>query len=471
MNKTFYRQLDSRWRYLPFPGKGDNIGGNGCGCCSITHVIIELDRYKRYTPADVRPSMVRYATRDGLLHAGIDAALKFYGLDYIHVGTKDPMSKAWKYLGHDGYHAGVLLFYSGKGPDGTQWTSCGHFVAFVGYKIVNGKHWFFLKDSGDRVSTHVNIKGKKIKVRHNGWWCYEDSMKGCLPKLWIAKIPEGKVPKKVDNTPKKETPKVEAKSSTGYSGTLPSFPVKVKEPKGKLIANLATEYAYAGEPKSAAWPKGKPKDAYKKALNKAYPDRKGWGASPKAGASCDVFVGTVVRMAGIDKDFPRGLDQQQPRLAKSSAFDCVISTTKGNVKMGDLKDGDIITYRYNGGAGHIMIFADSKAKHASHDKWYGRTTSISSRLKISGRKWIKVYRAVGTYEATRSYIKKGDKIDAVKQWQNYLNWYFGKNVLVADGIFGDQTDKYSKEFQKAMGLDPDGFVGPVTIDKAKGVKK
>lgn len=467
MNKTYFRQLDPKWRYLPFPGKGDNIGGNGCGCCSVTHVLLELDRYKNYTPATTRPYMVRYATHDGLYHSGIGASLKYYGLDYIHVDKSDPMSKAWKYLGKDGYRAGVLLFYSGKGPDGTQWTGSGHFVAFVGYKVVGKKHWFFLKDSSDRTSTHVNIRGKKVKQRHNGWWCYEDSMKGCLPKLWIAKIPVEKSEKKSDTPAKKE----ETKTPAAYAGKYPEFPIKVKAPIGDLIAEKADTLAYASEPKSASWPSGSPKAAYKKALNAAYPSRGSWGKSPRDGASCDVFVGTVIRSLGIDKNFPRGLDQQQPYLAKSSKFKCVATSYKSNIKIDDLKNGDIITYRYDGGSGHIMINKGGKAKHAHHDKWYPRTSSYGNRLKISGKKWIKVYRATGTYEKERSYIKLGDSGSEVSLWQALLNWYNGKAVLTVDGIFGDETDKYSKAFQKAVGLDPDGFVGSITIGKAKEVKK
>ena len=198
-NKAIYRQADSKWGSLPFPSGGYTIKGNGCGCCAVTHVIIELDKYKNYTPATIQPYMKQYATKDGLYHSGIPASLKHYGLEVTEIGTSDPMSKAWKLLGSDGRRAGVLLFYGKKGPDGTVWTTSGHFIAFVDYKIVNGKHWFYLKDSSDRTSTHVNINGKRVNERHNGWWCYENSMKGDLPKLWIAKIP-GEETKKTTTT-------------------------------------------------------------------------------------------------------------------------------------------------------------------------------------------------------------------------------------------------------------------------------
>lgn len=169
-------------------------------------------------------------------------------------------------------------------------------------------------------------------------------------------------------------------------------PKEYKPPQGNKIGIKANELAYSGAPSEAKYPSGHPTSAYKAALNKVYPDRSKWGKAPKVGASCDVFVGTVVKSCGIDSKFPRGLDDQQPYLAKSTKFQCVVSVTNRDVKKSELHDGDIITYRYNGGSGHIMIYHGGKAKHAALNKWYGRTTAIDSRLKIKGKKWIKVYR-------------------------------------------------------------------------------
>lgn len=167
----------------------------------------------------------------------------------------------------------------------------------------------------------------------------------------------------------------------------------LKPSNADLIANKAVELAYTGSPKIAAYPTGKPTAEYKAALNKAYPDRSGWGKGPKAGASCDVYVGTVVRTSGVDKDFPRGLDQQQPYLDKSDKFKRVLNLTGRDLKEDELQDGDIITYRYKTGRGHICIWKDGKLKHAHLDKWYGRTTNQGGRFEIEGKKWIRVYRA------------------------------------------------------------------------------
>ena len=62
MNKNIYRQTDDRWRWLPYPNKGYYLNGSGCGCCAVTHCIIEIEKYKNWTPANVQPYMKQYAT-------------------------------------------------------------------------------------------------------------------------------------------------------------------------------------------------------------------------------------------------------------------------------------------------------------------------------------------------------------------------------------------------------------------------
>lgn len=53
----------------------------------------------------------------------------------------------------------------------------------------------------------------------------------------------------------------------------------------------------------------------------------------------------------------------------------------------------------------------------------------------------------------------------IKRWQVFLNWFFGIKMAV-DGDFGVITTKYTKLFQKALGLEVDSLVGPVTRDTA-----
>ena len=190
MNSNFYRQTDPRWAKLPYPRKGYTMGGSGCGCCAVTHAIIEIEKNKDLTPADVRKYMVQYATcGDGTKRVGITAGLKHYGLEEVYRCQSQPMSELFKRL-DAGASVGVLLFGARLGPDGTKWTGGGHYIGFCGYKKINGKHWLYLKDSSGRKSYHIDINGKRVKSRHNGWWCYEDSMRGDVVDAWCARVPK-----------------------------------------------------------------------------------------------------------------------------------------------------------------------------------------------------------------------------------------------------------------------------------------
>lgn len=221
MNSKIYRQADSRWGNLPYPTKAYRFASNGCGCCSCTHNIIEIDKYKNYTPADVRPYMVSqgFATKGhGTTWAGITKTLQHYGFEVAHPDIGRSMASAWTILNKSGApKQGVLLFRKGvKG--GVRWTSGGHYVAFLNYKVQNGKHYFYTKDSGGR--------------HHDGWYCYETTMSGLLPQIWIVtKKPSTPAP-----TPK-PTPKPTPTPSKKYSGTIPSPTLKFKS-KGDRVEHL-----------------------------------------------------------------------------------------------------------------------------------------------------------------------------------------------------------------------------------------
>ena len=177
MNKNIYRQADSRWASLPYP-KGSTFGGCGCGCCACLHVLIELDKYTNWTPKDLRPYMVNqgFAIKNqGTLWAGITKTLQHYGFSVINHPN---MTSVWNTLKDRKYKFGVILFRSGT-RGGVTWTTGGHYVAFVDYKIQNGKHYFYCKDSGGR--------------HHDGWYCYETTMQGLIPQIWTANPPAGSI--------------------------------------------------------------------------------------------------------------------------------------------------------------------------------------------------------------------------------------------------------------------------------------
>lgn len=177
MKSAIFRQYDSRWGKLAYPNSRYTMSGSGCGCCACTHLIIEQPQYSHYTPKNVRPYMVKqgFATYgNGTTWAGITATLKHYGFKVTKPNISTSMTAAWKEL-NKGNRAGILLFTAGS-RGGVTWTSGGHYVAFLDYKVKNGKHYFYTKDSGAR--------------KNDGWHCYETTMRGLLPQMWIVELPK-----------------------------------------------------------------------------------------------------------------------------------------------------------------------------------------------------------------------------------------------------------------------------------------
>ena len=218
MNTTLYKQHDSRWRYLPYPTKKCNVGHAGCGCVACTHIAIEQAAKWNWTPKTLRPYMVKkgYAVAGhGTTWQGITNTLKYLGHSkVVWVKRGEPMSKAWAEL-DKGNRIGIILFNSKKAPNGTRWTSGGHYVAFTDYKKDSkGKHLFYTKDSGPR--DHDSKK--------HGYYSYENSMKGCVNQMWIVERINAPKPYKITKP---------------YTGKLPAKTVK-KGSKGTDVKALQT---------------------------------------------------------------------------------------------------------------------------------------------------------------------------------------------------------------------------------------
>jgi hypothetical protein len=117
------------------------------------------------------------------------------------------------------------------------------------------------------------------------------------------------------------------------------------------------------------WTGGKATDAFNAAIDAVYKDRS-WSQCPKIGASCDVFVGTVVRYSGYDKGWPRGLGQQDDRAREKSD----LWETIHNVSGLDPQPGDVV----NTGTHTYIVVQDEKGDfyraEASLCDFFGRIT-------------------------------------------------------------------------------------------------
>lgn len=186
MGYITYKQYDSRWGSKNYNGSS-SMATAGCGPTSVAMLAYAVDG--KTNPWDVAKFMKKngYAIRNnGTAWSGIPAAMKYFGLK--DVKNVSSMSDVWSYMSK-GYCA-VFLFRGGS-RGGVCWTTGGHYVAVTDYKVQNGKHYLYTRDSGGR--------------NHTGWYAYETTMKGLIPQIWVGKV--GDVKPSPAPAPKKTTPK------------------------------------------------------------------------------------------------------------------------------------------------------------------------------------------------------------------------------------------------------------------------
>lgn len=176
MNTKKYMQTDSKWGSLGYPKSPCTIRNDGCGEVAVANVIIEMQKYANYTPATIQPYCKQFADAkcNGTLWSGIPKMMKNYGL--TEVQEHATMDKLWKELAK-GNRVAIYLMGSRKGGSKkVHWTSGGHFVCSVGYKVQNGKHYVYVKDSYSNSSLR------------NGWISYEENMRSDVLKVWSGKL-------------------------------------------------------------------------------------------------------------------------------------------------------------------------------------------------------------------------------------------------------------------------------------------
>lgn len=180
---------------------------------------------------------------------------------------------------------------------------------------------------------------------------------------------------------------LQAYLNTHDKATFPTTTTKPTVSKPATASGGAAKIV--AKAKALAGSTSKPTKAYQNALNKAYPNRKSWGTGSRLGRACDVFVGTVIRSLGYDKDCPRGLNEQLTHKPNSKYFTRYVYH---NVRPYDVsKKGDIIFYDKPNG--HACIRTATGIYEANHSsKKYPHFTKSFSRLKPKRNKVV-IWRA------------------------------------------------------------------------------
>lgn len=166
-----------------------------------------------------------------------------------------------------------------------------------------------------------------------------------------------------------------------YAPTPAPTPAPVPQPTTNADKVLATAASLIGSSKT-------PTAAYKAALNKAFPNRKKWGKAAKAGRSCDVFVGTVMRTSGLSANCPRGLKEQYKFKPTNFTRHVYKNVTPKSVS----RTGDVIIYKKKGGGGHACIRTANGIYQANNPKYYPHFTSGFSKLATK-RPTVIIWRA------------------------------------------------------------------------------
>lgn len=331
-----FKQYDTRWAKLGYPKSPYFIRNCGCGEVAICNSIVKSFRFRKETPRAIQPYCKQFAAPngDGTYLSGIPKMLKHF--DFTEVMEHETMAELWKEL-EKGSRIAIYLMNSNPGGNkGVHWTNGGHLICSTNFKYdEKGKHKVLVKDSYS-----------ESELR-NGWISYEDNMRNAVTRVWSAKCP----------------------ALTG----------------AEKLAKRGWKFAYHSNTDDADYPSGKPKEAYSKALDKYFGKKRSWQPSARDGASCDVFIATCIRAAGLG-DAPRGMGRSW--MDKSKHFKRVEVTYK------TVKDGDIISIEWKNGNPHWCMAFDGKILEASLNGWYPKTTNtLKSRLSPKGKKSVVVYRA------------------------------------------------------------------------------
>ena len=310
--------------------------------------------------------------------------------------AKQVMKKARKQIGTKESPANSNRTKYGRafGMDGVYW--CAIFVWWCGWKAAKKVE----KDNPIAKSASAAYIQDLTVSQKGGKWVMEKNKSSATRKAYLSKAKAGDIVSMDFGTYDAVRDHVGLVDyvSGNYIYCIEGNTSKAgSQSNGGMVCRKARHYSeicsavrpkYAPEPskgdkirakaKELAWPKGTPKKkyeypggsatkAFQEAIKKVYPNRNQWSKQPSVGASCDTAVGTIIRASGVDKNWPRGLDEIEAHAKKHKKKWKKLRTAKEK----RMKPGDVIYQIFDSGAGHVSIYMGNGRIANAH--YYGKT--------------------------------------------------------------------------------------------------
>lgn len=283
----------------------------------------------------------------------------------------------------------------------------------------------------------------------------------------------------------KEEPKPETNEKKKYSGKIPTLKIKKSTEEvikdtirwAKLIAgDNRFHYGYTNKKVNPWKPNAHHNGCYFCGTNTTKGGRSKKGILDyKFTYCCNPFVGAAWAHGGcVPKAMSLCTHGGSWNFEKGTGYDASsLFKNLGHPKKSKLKAGDVLCNDYhvalyvgNGKIAEASGGDDNKRNSSKWNKSIRVITLSDSRYKDFKR----VHRYIGSVNTTAS-IKHGEISDRVAEWQAFLDWYFDGKAGKPDRYFGDNTLKWTKKFQKEVGLKDDGIVGNASLEKVKAVEK
>lgn len=187
---------------------------------------------------------------------------------------------------------------------------------------------------------------------------------------------------------------------------------------------------------------------------------------------CNPFVGAAWAHGGC---IPTAMKLCQTGrswdFAKGQGYDAsALFDNLGHPKKSALKKGDVLCRNTHValyiGNGKIVEASGGDDNKPGSDSWK-KSIRVKALTDDNYKNFPRVHRFNGSVNSS-AMMRHGEIGDRIRTLQAYLKWY-GFTDISVDGIFGDATLKYVKQFQTKEGLTADGIVGKNTIAAMKKV--